>query len=477
MAAVNRSMEPPRAGGSQLNETHQVLFVTYHFPPSMEMGGQTCAQIARYLPLYSWEPVVLTVNERYAELAGDALEREFPGRVLRTSLLPHPLTFYRYLKSKLHSERKGAMADVVRSEDSGRLRRWLLSLLLVGDAYLGWIPPATLAGLKATRGNRVRHLLSSGPPWTCHLVGLLLSHITGLPWIAHFRDPWSQARVTPEKGLPMRVNAALERMVIDRATFVVCVTNEHTETLRRAYPEFPKGKFHTIPNGFDGREWEDLDAKPEWENLDAKPDPVESRKKTKFTITYTGQLYQARNPLPLFRALRQLIDAGDIDRERFQVELIGWCDLAEGRRVADIAEDCGLADCIHVRGPRNRLETLRSMSKANLLLLLAEGWTVQIPGKTYEYMRAGRPILALTSKGALADLLRSTGGASVVDPHDVAGISAVVRETYRHWKEGRSLAGADPAVVAHFDRRVLAGRFAQLFAKSVLPVDSVASPR
>src|SRR5678815_614782 len=106
---------------------------------------------------------------------------------------------------------KEAMADVVRSEDSGRLRRWLLSLLLVGDAYLGWIPPATLAGLKATRGHRVRHLLSSGPPWTCHLVGLLLSRITGLPWIAHFRDPWSQARVSPEKGLPMRVNAALER--------------------------------------------------------------------------------------------------------------------------------------------------------------------------------------------------------------------------------------------------------------------------
>jgi hypothetical protein len=264
----------------------------------------------------------------------------------------------------------------------------------------------------------------------------------------------------------MRINTALERMIFERATFVVCVTHHHTEILRQAYPGVPPEKFVTIPNGFDGGEWDGVEAA-----LDA-----DSPNLAKFTITYTGQLYQARNPLPLFRALRALIDAGDIDRERVRVELIGWCDLAEGRRVTDIAEDCGIGDCINMRGPLARPEALRELTQSNLLLLLAEGLTVQIPGKTYEYLKAGRPILALTSKGALADLLRRTGGSSVVDPRDIAGIAAVVRERYRQWKEGLPQAGPDQLLVSQFDRRILAGRFADLFTRSVQPVDADATP-
>jgi len=470
MAAVNRSVDPAR-GVAALppGQTRHVLLVTYHFPPSMEMGAQTCAQIARYLPLYGWEPAVLTVKECYAEIVGDALEPGFPGRVVRTGLLPHPLAFYRGLKSRLHFERNGSAGAERRSENTGRLRRWLLSLLLVGDGYTGWLLPASLAGLKVVRGFGVQHLLSSGPPWTGHLVGLLLSRITGLPWTAHFRDPWTQGTQSkPVSVASMRIDAALERMIIKRAAFVVCVTDQHTEMLRRAYPGCPPEKFITVPNGFDGGEWD---------GVSTELDVVDFGTESKFTITYTGQLYQARNPLPLFRALRVLIDAGDIDREGVQVELIGWCDLAEGRRVADIAADCGVAECINVRGPRTRLETLRALTTSNLLLLLAEGRTAQIPGKTYEYLRAGRPILALTSEGALADLLRRMGGAWVVDPRDVAGIAAAIRETYRSWKEGRPPAGADQVLVSGFDRRVLAGRFAELFTRSALPLDADAAPR
>src|SRR5438552_3313415 len=100
MAVVNQPAEPARpVAASPPAQTRLVLFVTYHFPPSMEMGAQACAQIARYLPLYGWEPAVLTVKERYGEIVGDSLEPEFPGRVVRTGLLPHPLAFYRSLAS------------------------------------------------------------------------------------------------------------------------------------------------------------------------------------------------------------------------------------------------------------------------------------------------------------------------------------------------------------------------------------------
>ena len=98
-----------------------------------------------------------------------------------------------------------------------------------------------------------------------------------------------------------------------------------------------------------------------------------------------------------------------------------------------------------------------------MLLLLAERFVIQIPGKTYEYLRAGRPILALTSEGALADFLLRTGAGWVVNPKDNAGILAAVRERYRQWKEGRIIRVADPVVVRAFDRRALAGRLGDLF--------------
>ena len=469
MAVVNSPAEPAAAGGSlQPGQTHHVLFITYHFPPSMEMGAQACAQIARYLPLHGWGSTVLTVKERYGEIVGNSPERDSPIRVVRTGLLPHPLVLYRSMKSLLHFERNANAGARGGPENTGRFRRWLLSLLLVGDGYTGWLLPASMAGLRVIRGTAVQHLLSSGPPWTSHLVGLSLSRITGRPWTAHFRDPWIQgAQSKPIKGVAARIDAALERMIIEQATFVVCVTDQHTEILRRSYPGLPPEKFVTIPNGFDGGEWDSVDT-----TFD-----LNSWKATNFTITYTGQLYQARNPLPLFQALRTLIEKGDIDREHIRVDLIGWCDLADGRRVSDMAEDCGIGHCVNVRGPLARPEALRALTQSDLLLLLAEGLTIQIPGKTYEYLKAGRPILALTSKGALADLLRRTGGASVVDPDDGAGIAAVVGETYRHWKEGRPQAGANHVLVSQFDRRMLAGRFADLFTRSSAPMDAAPIPR
>ncbi|MCI0351073.1 MAG: hypothetical protein L0Z53_16735, partial [Acidobacteriales bacterium] len=82
---------------------------------------------------------------------------------------------------------------------------------------------------------------------------------------------------------------------------------------------------------------------------------------------------------------------------------------------------------------------------------------------TYEYLRAGRPILALTSEGALANLLRRIGGGWVVNPNDDSGILAAVKESFQQWKEGRITRVADPAILAGFDRRVLTGQLAGLF--------------
>jgi glycosyltransferase involved in cell wall biosynthesis len=336
----------------------------------------------------------------------------------------------------------------------GKLRRLILSALTIPDIYTGWILPAIVAGLKAARESKAEQIFSSGPFWTNHLVGLALSHLTGLPWTAHFRDPWMTGNwQAPTSSLATRLNNWLERIVVTRATAVVSVTEEHSVAFRRTYPRLPADKFFTVPNGYDNGEWEESPAEAR----------REQESEGKFLIAYTGKFYIERDPQPLFRALRTLINSGEIEREQVRVDLVGWCETSEGRSVREMAVNLGLRECVNILGPRSRQETIRRIRQADLLLLLAERFVIQIPGKTYEYLRAGRPILALTSGGALANFLLRTGAGWVVDPKDDAGVLGAVRERYRQWKAGERGPVADPEIVAGFDRRKLAGRLAELF--------------
>ena len=451
----------------------RVLMVTHDFPPSRTMAGETCAQIARYLPLYGWDPIVLTARDPHAGEQDTPSVGLLPRTVIRTGAIPHPFTIYKRLKRLSRSRSDGAVGGQAASRSSGLLRRWALSLLQVPDIYSGWIPPAVIAGLGAIRRHGVEHLLSASPHSSGHLVGVVLARLSGLPWTAQFQDPWTYPPAQWQEAKLLsaasaRLETALERMVLRRADAVVCVTDRHTAWLRGAYPDLRAGKFVTIPNGFDSLEWVRVDE----ETRRSQP----ARKDT-FVITYAGTLYHRRSPLPLLRALRSLIDSGDVLPERVRVDLLGHCDVADGTDVTAMAAACGLTGCVKVTGPLGRAEALRRVAQSDLLLLLAEGLTLQIPGKTYEYLRAGRPILALTSEGAVADLLRLTGGAWVVDPADHTKVTAAVREAYRLWRNGRPGPGPDPRVVAGFDRRVLAGGFAGLFNRALADSAGRAKPR
>jgi glycosyltransferase involved in cell wall biosynthesis len=462
-------------------ELRQVLFISYSFPPNVEMGANTCAQIARYLPMYGWRPIVLTVKEKYIEdrylNRNGASAAVDSNAIIRTSLFPHPLDIYRQFKSNsltgklFHSEKEQARssnsgaADHSVTHSDRAARNLLLSLLSLPDVYTGWVIPAALAGLRAIRQTGAQAIYSSAPYFTAHLAGYALSLLTGLPWVAHFRDPWVTG-LLPEycpNALFRKISGALERLTVTRARAVICVTEEHAELMRAAYDTLPASKFVVVMNGFDGLEWK--------ETMDAlgKRAQGAAGRRNKFRITYAGKLYMKRNPSPVFRALRTLIDAGEINRKDVRVELIGWCESSEGHSVADLISEAGLEDCVDMVGPLSHSETLGRLSRSNLLLLLAEGLVTQIPGKTFEYLKTRRPILALTSAGAVASLLQKTGGGWVVPPEDQAGVVEAVRECYQTWKQNLPGRVPDATVVENFDRRKTTGRIADLLNSLTIP--------
>jgi glycosyltransferase involved in cell wall biosynthesis len=329
----------------------------------------------------------------------------------------------------------------------------------VPDKYNGWLIPAVAAGLRAVKQARVKLIYSSAPYFTSHLAGYWLALLTGLPWVAHFRDPWVtglREEYRPGNKICFGINRALERMTVSRADAVVCVTEEHAALMRAAYDQMAASKFAVVMNGFDGLEWQEaIESLPTAERY-AAGGP------RKFRVTYAGNLYMKRNPSPLFRALRTLIDCGEIARDEVSVELIGSCESSEGRGMADLVSEAGIEGCVEMRGRLSHSETLRRLLQSDLLLLLAEELVVQIPGKTFEYLKTRRPILALACEGAVARLLRRTGGAWVVNPNDQPGVINAVRECYRLWKWRQPGPAPDPRIVEGFDRRRTTARIADL---------------
>jgi len=463
---ADNSAEPSRAPRLARDPARRVLMIVSDFPPSIEMGAQTCWQIARNLPRHGWTPIVLTKGERHVD-SRDAAQAGFePGvTVVRTGVLPHPVQLLRRLRAGRTGEGEAiAMeATLAPRRRRGWLRRVVLAGLNVPDTETGWILPAVAAGRGLVRRSDVACLFSSGPAWSSHLAALGLARLTGLPWVAHFRDPWSQgATYSGEHPWADRANARLERDVVRRAATVICVTDRHTNLLRRYYPDCRPEKFVTVTNGYDSAEWEQAEQ-------DAAAGPASARG-GRFVITHAGALYAGRSPLPVLEALRRLSQTSDLTLDRVRFDVIvndNVRQLPDGRDIMDVASQMGLGGSVQVLGPLPRREALRRLLDSDLLLLLGHNFTVQVPGKLYEYLRSRRPILALVPAGAQTDLLRATGGAWIVEPEDVEGAVQAVRDAYGRWQAGRGGPEADARLVSGFDRRVLVGRIAAELAAAV----------
>jgi glycosyltransferase involved in cell wall biosynthesis len=287
------------------------------------------------------------------------------------------------------------------SRPPSALTRWLFSLCWLPDDRTGWLPPAVTAGWRLCRQQRIDAIVSSGPPHTAHLVALSLHHLTRLPWIADFRDPW-----TGNPGKPWFVRSALsdwlegrlERRVVRSAARLLTATDQTGAALARRHPGIAP-KLTTVWTGFEPTRFDALGAVP--------PAPT-------FTVAHVGTVYLNRSPRALLEALALLTRDGRIPPSRIRLVFIG--DTSDTRAaIIRQAETLGILHLLTFVGRVPYDEALRWMLRAHLLVLLAQGQPAQIPTKSFEYLASGTPLLGIMEEGATADLLRSTKTAVVPD--------------------------------------------------------------
>lgn len=405
-----------------------VLIVTTNFPPDRRAGTHRLLRFARNLDALGWRVVVLTMDPRSFRAGvpiDERLLQEIPASVfVKRTRVPWRAEA-KATASGTGAARQVPPASPGASRQRGGLERSVRKLwqdlTTTPDPELAWWLSAVPAGVSLVREHRLGVILSSAPPFTSHLVAAEVSRRTGVPFVVDFRDPWSRAPWALEwrnQGWTGWVHRSLERFTIRRAARVVLNTKPMQEDFVAHYPPEIAEKFVTIPNGFDT---EALDR-------GARPVPRTATADT-LVLCHTGSLYQARDPRPLLRALSRVLTDGSMPSTAIRLQLVGGAG-GEFDTAGEVSR-LGLAHAVEFVPPVSHGDSLGYLRAADILLVVQPDTAVQVPVKLYEYLWARKPILALASPGAVADLIRDGGVGVVVAADDEQHIAEALRTFHR----------------------------------------------
>lgn len=357
----------------------RVLMIAYHFPPLQGSSGiQRTLRFARYLFDHDWEPIILTVSPRAYQQTDTSQLADIPEQV--------------------HVCRAFALDTARHLMWKGRYPRGLA----LPDRWMSWWLGAVPAGCCLIKKYRPDVIWSTYPIATAHLIGLTLHRMTGIPWVADFRDPMVQPNYPPHP-LTYRTYEWIENKTVEYCSGAVFTTPGTLQDYRERFSHIPISRFHLIENGYDES------------SFTAIAHPANSISESgRIILLHSGIIYPAeRDPTCLFDALSALLKQNVINAESLHIILRASHHEDYLQTLIDRFE---IGTIVSLAPPVSYNAALSEMMAVDgLLILQAANCNNQIPAKLYEYLRAQRPILALTDPvGDTAGKLRSMGIDTIV---------------------------------------------------------------
>lgn len=425
----------------------RVLIITYYWPPSGGSGVQRWLKFAKYLPDGGWEPVIFTPENPDFDLKDQSLEKEIPPQV---EVIKFPIWEPYQLFSKVKRKAKTHPGRLLEQKDKGLLEKvaiWIRANLLVPDPRVFWVKPSVKFLTDLSKNGQFQAIITTGPPHSMHLIGRELKRKTGLPWFADFRDPWSQWEfldTLPMTSVVRKKHQRLEKTVLKEADAVITIS----PTFQQDLEKLAQRKVYLLTNGYDP--------------VDIPLDFVPNAKQAgKLHLVYSGIIDSIRNPVPLMEALKS-----EFEETEEQVE---WTFVG---KVSDqvkgyVQSDLWLKDRIHFPGYFSHREVFDFYAKADaLVLILTDTKNAQgnIPGKLFEYLATGIPVLALGDpKGDSAAILKDSGAGAVIAHTDPLAIRAQLRDLMDSKPRTSGLSGLEK-----YSRRSLSLQLAKILDEHTL---------
>lgn len=412
----------------------KLLIISSSFPPAGGSGTFRTLKFVKYLPIFNWQPFILTTSERYYEKKDFTMLAEIPdcARIFRTTIFSPFRIFVKlnaYIKSFKQSSsslsKESSHIQEKSESDKSKKSSQIITYLRFIDSYLDWLPFAVIKGLYIIRKYKIDAIYSTSPIPITHVIGLLLHKLTGLKWIVDFRDPWIfQKLLRKERSdVFLSFEKKLESTVVKNSNHVICNTLRLLEKFRENYSNYEQEKFVYIPNGYDPDDFKKSNKK-------IKPFPI-------FTITHTGEFYEkGRTPDSFLIAVSELLESGAIKSNEIKVIFVGGGEYSESSQFKDFLKSNNLEEVVDIIFHLPHKMSIEFLYKSSALLLLQPGkvFTLQVPAKVFEYAYIRKPILALAPESATTDIVRSLKNGFVVDPDNIDDMKENIFELFKRFK-------------------------------------------
>ncbi|HPT32644.1 MAG TPA: glycosyltransferase [Prolixibacteraceae bacterium] len=399
----------------------RVLIISYYWPPAGGGGVMRWLKMSKYLPGWDWQPVICTPENPDPSVLDESLLREVPpdAEILKVPIW-EPYDLYRKLtgKPKTTKFKAGHISEASKGSWKDKLAVFIRGNFLIPDPRVFWVKPAVRFLKAYLKEHPVDLIVSTGPPHSMHLVALKLKKsFPAIPWLADFRDPWTdidfyhQLRLT---WLADFIHHRLEKKVLTRADVVTVVSPDIKRTTEKRCGR----TVHVVYNGYDPEDFENID-------------PMDDRY---FIISHFGAFNHDRNPSALWKALSELAAEIPGFKEVLKLRLVGQTDSF----IINELGQAGLSGQLEIIPHVNHKEGLKFLGQSAVLLLpLNDAPNARgiLPGKMFEYLALGRTILAIGPKGSdCEEIIRQTGAGFYGNFGDKEGLKTSMVKLFTDWQ-------------------------------------------
>jgi len=389
----------------------KVLIITYYWPPSGGGGVQRWLKFTKYLPQFVWQPIVYSPENPEYPAIDHSLEKDIaPDLIHIKQPIFEPYNFYKKFVGLKKDDRinTGFLSEQKKPKRAENIAVWIRGNVFIPDARKFWIKPSVKYLTKYLKENPVDLIVTTGPPHSMHLIGLGLKKKLGVKWIADFRDPWTNIDFYDELKLSKwadKKHHQLEQTVLNNADGIIAVGKGYLKNLLPIPKSTPVA---VITNGYDHEDFEGLTK--------VKSDD--------FMICHFGSMNKTRNPIGLWEALSSIGKDKPSLLKKVKVKLYGTVDHI----IMDSVSKYGLSDMVEIVEYLPHDEMLKELVNSDLLLLMinriSQGGGL-IPGKVFEYIGSGNPILGIGPIDShVAEVLEESKSGRMIDWEDNKGIEA-----------------------------------------------------
>ena len=338
---------------NEKRDNGKILIISYLFPPLNNIGALRIDKFVKYLPQFGWDAFVLTAGSEKRHHQTIPPKETIETRIFRTiSSVNLATRVYDSLGGKeVLSTRPHRKANILKKViySMSKLLRPFYTLPLIERLVfdpIGWYYSARKQAIRIISDNNIKIIFSTSNPPTAHFIASWLQKKTGVTWLAEFRDPWVDPYDERSK-LYEFIERKLEKRVLKGARLLIAVSEPNARLLEKTHHK----RVEIITNGFD-------------ENDYTNTVPLTS----KFTITYTGNIYLGkRDPKILFAAVAEMKNGGQLSPTQFELRFFG---ANVDETLTPLVEKFGLGDLVRMNGQVPLLESIKVQKESTILLLL-----------------------------------------------------------------------------------------------------------